>query len=297
MTTKLSELQKKREYFNSEKIMKRSILGIQVKRLLHSFLLTAFFSQAAFAHEFWIEPKQYQLESGAMIEASLRNGEFFVGSTVSFYKGSTNRFELVSHGQTEKIEPRLWDDPALVQTAQRSGLHVVVHQHPVATLTYTKWEKFQRFADHKDFKNILARHKARNLSENHFVEAYSRHSKSLIAVGDGAGSDRQTGLEIELVASQNPYTDNVDEGIEVVGYYQGKVRPNAQIELFEKAPNGEVEINLYRTDEHGAVLLPVKSKHSYLVDMVVLREPAELLTKEKRAVWESLWASLTFEVK
>ena len=87
--------------------MKRSILGIQVKRLLHSFLLTAFFSQAAFAHEFWIEPKQYQLEPGAMIEASLRNGEFFVGSTVSFYKGSTNRFELVIQGQTEKIEPRL----------------------------------------------------------------------------------------------------------------------------------------------------------------------------------------------
>jgi len=144
---------------------------------------------------------------------------------------------------------------------------------------------------------MLARHQARKLAETDFREAYSRHSKSLIAVGDGAGNDQIAGLEIELVALQNPYTSDTSNGIEVRGYYQGKIHTNAQIELFEKAPDGEVTINLYRTDNQGIVRLPVKSKHSYLVDMVVLREPSKDVAKKKRAVWETLWASLTFEVK
>ena len=251
---------------------------------------------AAIAHEFWIEPTQYRIEPDSTIEASLRNGENFVGSSVSYHKSSTNRFEIFSAEHSENIVPRLGDDPALALKAQQSGLHVVVHESPVSTIAYTKWDKFQRFADHKDFKNILTRHQARGLSETYFKEAYSRFSKSLITVGEGVGNDQHIGLEIELVALQNPYTLQLNESITVAGYYQGQLRPDAQIELFEKAPNGEVAVSLFRTDDQGMVELPVKSKHSYLVDMVVLRKPSKALAQSKGVVWETLWASLTFAV-
>ncbi len=270
---------------------------LKIRQLLPLFLLVSVVAPVAVAHEFWIEPTQYQVEPQSTMEAFLRNGERFAGSTQSYYKGSTNRFELFSHGDVETITPRLGDNPALALEARRDGLHVVVHQSPVSTLTYNKWEKFQRFADHKDFKDVLARHQARRLSEQQFIEAYSRYSKSLIAVGDGAGSDQKSGLEIELVALQNPYTGDISEGMKVAGYYQEEVRPDAQIELFEKTPDGDVMISLHRTDNQGIVILPVKSKHSYLVDMVVLREPSKALAKEKNVVWETLWASLTFEVR
>jgi len=251
----------------------------------------------AIAHEFWIEPTRYRIDPESVIEAYLRNGENFAGSTQPYYEGSTNRFDLFVKDRIEKIAPRPGDDPALTLKAKQNGLHVIVHQHPVTTLNYNSWEKFQRFADHKDFKNILARHQARGLSEEHFKEAYSRYSKSLIAVGDGSGDDQQTGLEIELVALQNPYTSDSSKGLKVAGFYQGKVRPDAQIELFEKTPDGEVVVNLFRTDDQGEVVLPVKSNHSYLVDMVVLREPSSTLARDKKVVWETLWASLTFEMK
>ena len=232
-----------------------------------------------------------------MIEAFLRNGENFVGSSVSYHKGSTDRFEIFHATNTEQITPRLGDDPALALNVQQNGLHVVIHESPVSTIAYTKWDKFQRFADHKDFKNMLARHQERGLSEVYFKEAYTRFSKSLISVGDGVGNDQHFGLEIELVALQNPYTLKPDESINVAGYYQGQLRPDAQIELFEKAPNGEVVVELYRTDDNGMVELPVKSNHSYLVDMVVLRKPSKALAQGRGVVWETLWASLTFEVK
>ena len=277
--------------------MNSSIVWLKSKHLLPYFLTLSVIAPAAIAHEFWIEPEQYVVDTKSMIRASLRIGDDFEGSTVAYHKGSTNRFDLVIQGRSEEIKPRLGDDPALVLEAKNSGLHVVIHQSSISTLTYTKWEKFQSFADNKDFKNIQKRHQERGLADKHFVEAYSRYSKSLIAVGDGAGDDQQSDLEIELVAMQNPYTSDLSDGIEVAGYYQGRPQANTQIELFEKSPNGEVTVSLHRTDDRGVVTLPVKQEHHYLADMVVLREPAKSLTKERRAVWETVWASLTFSTK
>lgn len=83
----------------------------------------------------------------------------------------------------------------------------------------------------------------------------------------------------------------------MAGYYQGRAQANTQIELFEKSPQGEVKTSRLRTNDLGVVVLPVKPNHHYLVDMVVLREPSKTLAKDKRAVWETVWASLTFATK
>jgi len=71
---------------------------------------------------------------------------------------------------------------------------------------------------------------------------------------------------------------------------------DGQVELFEKAPDGTVEITLYRTDAEGIATLPVKAGHSYLVDHVVLRIPSDELIEASEVEWETLWADLTFGV-
>ncbi len=258
--------------------------------------LVTLFTFPVWSHEFWLEPTQYRVKDGDILEAYLRNGENFEGSASAYLTSRTPRFELVTNGRTDPVVARLGDNPALKMQPVQAGLNIVVHQSDASVITYTQWEKFQRFADHKDFPDVLARHRARSLSETRFSEAYSRYSKTLIAVGDGAGNDRATGLEIELVLLQNPYVEDISEGVMVKAYYQDEVRANAQIELFEKSPSDEVTVTLHRTDDNGTVLLPVKPLHRYLVDMVVLREPADALAKEKSVVWETLWASLTFAV-
>ncbi len=274
--------------------MNGSIVWRNIKRQLLSFLILTVVTPAAIAHEFWIEPEQYRIDPLSLMKASLRIGDDFEGSTIAYHKGSTTRFEIVTQAGTEKVTARAGDDPALASEAKQPGLHVVVHQSPVTTLNYTKWEKFQSFSNNKGFRDIQQRHQARGLPDKYFVEAYSRYSKSLIAVGDATGDDQHNGLEIELVALQNPYTSDVSGGMKVAGYYQGQTLPDTQIELFEKSPDGKVTISLHRTDDDGVVTLPVKPKHHYLVDMVLLRIPSKSMTKRNRAVWETVWASLTF---
>ena len=79
-------------------------------------------------------------------------------------------------------------------------------------------------------------------------------------------------------------------------FYQGTPRAGAQVEVFEKSPDGRVTITLLRTDPVGHVLIPVKPGHRYLIDSVVLRRPSDELAENLELDWESLWAALTFAV-
>jgi hypothetical protein len=266
---------------------------------LASYLLSAVVGLAAAApalsHEFWIEPQDYQVDVGDTITANLVNGQQFGGTALGFFENRFTRFDLTVAGQTPPVIGRLGDRPALAMQAQQDGLYIYSYASTISRVRYQEWAKFQSFADHKDFADMRARHDARALPEADFWEAYSRFAKTLIAVGDGAGADQATGLETEFVMLTNPYVDPADT-VDVQLFYQGNIRADVQIELFEKASDGSVAVTLHRTNAQGIGTLPVQAGHSYLVDAVVLREPSAELAADKDVVWETLWASLTFRM-
>ena len=165
-----------------------------------------------------------------------------------------------------------------------------------AKVTYETLEKFLSFATNKGFPEAEAMHQAEGFTETDFSESYTRYSKALIAVGDGAGADFRTGLETEIVALANPYVDPLGGVMPVQVFYGDDVRADAQVELFEKAPDGTVEITLLRTDADGIVQLPVQPGHAYMADAVVLRLPDPELAEQQGVIWESLWAELNFAV-
>ena len=264
--------------------------------LLRTFLFTlpALLQTAApvLAHEFWIEPKEYQVESGAPVIADLRNGERFKGSVQAYFDKRTARFDLITAQGNTPYTGRMGDIPALQSVAGENGLLIVVHQTEPSTLTYPKWEKFLKFAAHKDFKDIESRHIARGVPKTGFKESYSRFAKSLVAVGSGTGEDVATGMETEFVALTNPYTTSPQDGVAVQLLYHGAPRPDAQIEVFERKPDGSVLITLQRSDAEGKAIIPVVAGHDYLLDAVVLRPMPEGAAQ----VWETLWAALSFSV-
>lgn len=259
-------------------------------------LISLSFVFPAQAHEFWIEPLAYQVAPDGMVQGELVNGEDFGGVEMAYLPQRYVSFTAALGMRRTNVENRLGARPALDMDPYGEGLHVVSYQSRMATLDYAEWEKFLKFATHKDFADIEAIHDARGLPRDGFTEGYWRFAKTLVGVGHGAGRDFRTGLATEFVALDNPYTDDVSNGLRVQLYYLDDLRPDAQVELFEKAPDGTVEITLHRTDAQGIATLPVKAGHSYLVDAVVLREPSAELAEQANIQWETLWAALTFGV-
>ena len=253
-------------------------------------------AQAAAAHELWLEPIEYQVPAGGQLQSVIVNGETFDGTKLPYLPQRFVQFTVSVDGATTDVPGRPGDTPAMTMAAPDEGLTVVAFQSTVATLTYTEWAKFLKFSAHKDFPDIEARHDARGLPREGFKEAYTRFSKSLIGVGDAAGQDSRIGLETELVALTNPYTDDLSGGMQVQLFYGDDVRANEQVEVFDKAPSGEVEVTYVRTDADGIATIPVTPGHAYQLDAVVLREPVAAVAEQTGAVWETLWANITFAV-
>lgn len=247
------------------------------------------------AHEFWIDPEVFSLPQGDEITANLRVGQNFEGSPLSYVPRNFTRFEVALGDAMIPVEGRLGDRPALrMDLAGAQGLAVILHETTDSTLTYESWEQFARFVEHKGFDGVLDRHRERGLPDAGFVELYSRHVKSLVAVGDGRGADREFGLRTEFVALANPYADDLSAGLPVRLLLDGSPRANVQVELWDRAPDGTISVTLHRTDAHGEALLPVTPGHVYMADSVAMLERTPEETRN--AVWQSLWASLTFAV-
>ncbi|MEM6372979.1 MAG: DUF4198 domain-containing protein [Pseudomonadota bacterium] len=255
-------------------------------------LCCAILAGNATAHEFWIEPKAYEIAFGDQIVADLKNGQEFEGISLSYFEKNFTRFEIVQGDTTLPVTGRMGDRPALDTAAPADGLAVVVHETTPSFVNYREWEKFQTFADHKDFPDIAARHAENGFPAPPFKERYTRHAKALIGVGDGLGRDLALGLRTEFVAITNPYAPDFDGQMDVQVLLEGSPRADVQVEVFSRAPSGDVDITLHRTDASGIAQILVLPGHTYLFDAVALQP----ILNSDEAVWDTFWAALTFSV-
>ena len=252
---------------------------------------------AAQAHEYWLEAEEYQVQPGEKLAVDLRNGQLFEGTRQAYIENRTTRYDAAFNGVIAPVEARMGDRPAYQAAApDQDGLLVIAHEAAPSSLTYTEWEKFLTFANHKDFPNAAADHAAAGYSQEKFKETYTRHSKALIAVGEGTGSDMALGLQTELIALKNPYTDDLNGEMAVALTYQDAPRRDAQVEVYERNADSAVTVTKYRTDDVGIARFPVSAGMTYLVDSVVLRPSPVVGETPDSPVWETLWASLTFAV-
>lgn len=250
----------------------------------------------AFGHEFWLEPQNYQPETDATLQVQLRNGQGFIGVEIGYFDKRIEMFARIQNQIHTPVNSRAGDFPAMTMQAPQDGLMVLAYESTFSTVQYSHLGKFLKFAEHKGFGDVEADHKLRGLPEGRFSEVYTRFCKSLIGIGTAAGQDAETGMETEFVALTNPYTDDLANGLSVQLLYQGRPRPDAQIEIFERDPDAAVAITTLRTDDQGQAVIPVKPQHTYLLNAVVLREPDETIAAQNNVVWETLWASMTFHV-
>ncbi|TRD23066.1 DUF4198 domain-containing protein [Palleronia caenipelagi] len=271
-----------------------------MKLLFSAFLVScSAFAGAATAHEFWIEPQDFTLAPGEDLVAAIKVGQEFRGTSYAYIPANFRRFDLVTNGgdTPNPVEMQLGDRPALEVPIAKPGLATILHVTKDYKLTWDSWDKFDSFLRHKAADWVIEAHAERGFAQVEGVtEGYTRYGKSLVSVGDGAGEDRVWGLEVEIVALENPYTGDMSDGLDVQVFYDGEPRDGEQVEIFERDQLGDVSIQTVTTDQEGRATVPVTPGHAYLLDSVVLREPDAEMRAAMDVQWESLWASLTFAI-
>jgi len=227
---------------------------------------------------------------GDEIVASLRIGQKYDGETYPYLSPRFESFTVTDGEGTRDYTGNQGDEPALETPATTPGLTVITYVSRHNVLTYRTWDLFLRYTANEGLEGAVERHKADGLPETGFREAYQRHAKALIQVGDVDPDAREEaqGLDIELVALGNPFDPEVDT-LPVRLLRFGEPAPDVQIAIFRKDGEGDVEVEKLRTDEDGEAIIALEDGKSHLLNAVIMER-----TDAPRTDWDSDWASLTF---
>jgi hypothetical protein len=258
------------------------------RSVLFLFLL---FAAPAGAHEYWIEPAGFRPVVGRKVPLRLYVGQDFRGESQIFLPELFRRYTVVGPAGEQPVAGTAGDDPAGHFTPAQPGLHVVVFHSNLATVNFDSRAEFERYLDKEGLERVRALPDYERLVNRKIIrERYSRNAKSLITVGPPAETDRIVGLPLELVAERNPAVGGQRGAFPVRLLLRGKPLPGALVIAFQRT-NPVTRITA-RTDENGRAQLPLKNPGLWLLSAVHLA-PAPHFAREE---WESLWASLTFEL-
>lgn len=242
------------------------------------------------AHEFWIEPESFRPVPGAKVPVRLFVGQFFKGNTLPWLDDSFPSFYSADARGMEKFRSVLGDDPAGTLTVRAAGRLWIVARSGYFDLLYEKPGEFDTFLAMEGIDHLVPRGERGKVPVK---EVYSRCAKSLLLAGKpgpGSAPDRSFGLPLELVAETDPYAGRTRE-FTVRLLHRGAALPGALVTAFSKAVPGK-RVTEARTDAAGRARLTLDGNGVWLLNAVHL-VPAQ---NQRRAQWETLWASLTFEI-
>ncbi len=271
--------------------MKRSQKTVPMSALIGALLG---FSPAS-AHEFWIEPEDYAVDSGEEIRADIRIGQDFRGDAFPFIPARFRSFSQHDDLGVEPVAGSIGATPALTAMPRAEGLTIFTYVSTERSITFQAWEKFQEYLDYEGLDRIPERHDARGLPRDRIREIYFRCAKALVNVGPGnSGEDRATGMPIELVADANPAAIEPGDELRFRLLWQGEPLPDTQVALFHKPADGTEAARITtRTDAAGHVTFSLDTPGAFMAAAVHMTEPAP----EQDADWQSHWATLTFAVE
>lgn len=247
-------------------------------------------SWSADAHEFWIEPASHRLSAPGAISADLKVGDNLKGSVFPYLSGRFISYQVDGPAGSQDVVGDEGDIPSLAYEARAPGLYVITYHSTADRLDYDDWTTFVDYADYEGLDGAVEAHLAADLPRTGFAEFYTRCAKALVQVGPPSPEDRDAaiGMPLELVALANPFASGLDE-LPVRLLWNGDGAADIQIAIFREA-DGVTRTTL-RTDADGRAVVPLQGGGRFLLNAVRLARAAA----DDSVVWESHWASLTFD--
>lgn len=249
---------------------------------------------SASAHDFWIEPSAFQLQTGERISVGLCLGDHFEGWSVARNVTRIETFVAIGPAGQQPIVGRDGSDPAGIARLTAPGVYVLGYRSNHA-FTEMQAPRFEEYLKEKGLEKIVALRKERGASHRKAREAYSRYAKSLIRVGDATGGagDRPVGFRLELVAESNSYDSYEKRSGNEHSFhllFDGMPLEGALVTATRRnAADSKVRA---RTDADGRARLLLREAGVWLITSVHMVEAPQSIAAE----WESLWASLTYEL-
>jgi uncharacterized GH25 family protein len=243
------------------------------------------------AHDFWIEPASYAPAVGAVIPIRLRVGEHFAGEPFVRKPDRIEWFAAVGPKGESPVPGEAGAEPAGSLSIDTPGIHVIGYRSRQSFIELSA-SQFDQYLKEEGLGRILELRAAHGDKSGKARELYSRSAKSLVSAGaaKAGGHDRVLGFPLELVPEINPYSLDGRGALPIRLLFRGSPLAGAQVQAISHQDPRVVVTVL--TDAGGRATLRLDRPGAWLVKTIHMYE----LTDRSKADWESLWATLTFEV-
>ena len=238
----------------------------------------------AAGHEFWLEPSTYRPPVGSLVSVRTLVGEEFIGDKLPRNEEHFLRFVLAGAAGESPMLGTHDREPAGIGRVAAAGIFWILYESR-ATAVAIEGETLERYLVQEGLEPFFPGDR-RGAIEDRF----SRCAKSLLVAGEGPakGFDQRLGCSLELIPEADPSSLASGSALPLRLLQAGKALPNVQLSARNRAwPTRRI---LARTDREGRASLPLGAG-IWLVNAVWMRPAAG-----EPGAFESLWASLTFEV-
>jgi len=245
-------------------------------------------SPAASAHEFWLEPTAFSAPVGGPIGIYVCNGSGFEGWSLPRDPRRIEEFVAVGPDGSHPVVGLDGSEPAGIVRLTGPGSYVLAYRSNRA-MTVQPDEKFDAYLREKGLDAVLATRNKERHGGGRVRESYSRYAKSLVRVGNSTAlPDRELGLPLEIVADNDVFANKEGKTFRVL--YRGK--PLAGVLVAAMRPGTTDTDVTARTDSSGRVQFRLLKGGLWRIAAIHMVAPPS----DVDADWDSLWASLTFEL-
>ena len=252
-------------------------------------------TREGYAHEFWVQPNEFQIAPGTVLSLALQVGDAGMRQRSPIPLHRITRFDAIGPSG-DALDVRA----SLAATAKRDvvldapGTYVLALATDNRAYSRQSAERFNAYLETEGLTPALE-HRART-HQMHVdgFERYSRAAKSIVLVGaPGAQSQphvtKPLGLPLEIVPVVNPYAEPRPTSFPVRVLYNGQVLAGALVKLIDLEQD-LAPVDARRSDKLGLVAFKMPETGSWLVSVVWttrLQNPSEV-------DFETVFASLTF---
>jgi uncharacterized GH25 family protein len=240
------------------------------------------------AHDFWIEPSTFHPAPGATVAVGLRVGQDFIGDPVPRLSAFIAAFSVRQNGKDENVSGSDHIDPAGFLRADGRATAIISYRSTGAYIELPPNE-FEDYLRLYGLDDIIVSRAERGERDKVGRERFYRYAKALLTGFEPSPNvTLPLGLDYEIVPDDDP-TSRLEPFHGRI-LYDGKPLANALVvALLHGQPAVHLETH---SDAQGAITLRLPRPGVWLIKSVHMIRASFFSSED----WDSLWASLTFEI-
>lgn len=272
------------------------------------------------AHTLFLKPGSFFIPPGEEADVPLVNGTFHENENKVTVRRMTGGMIINPDGKIVTIDDTAWsideEDFTFLTTSFDSPGNYVVGVGTKPMQVRLSADEFNFYLRYEGLTDDMQQRNSSGEKDIAAAEKYSKYSKAILQVGDvqTGNFSKLIGHPIEIVPLRNPYEMSVGDSLSVKILKDGD--PLAEELVYasndshrEMSPEGFLdELVAVRTDSRGLAQIPIETAGRWYIRTIQLtrtgdseRWYSDILVKlgveEPRIAYESVWATLTFEVR